>query len=154
MKVPRIRIVWVMFAVAIAALDFWVILPNLGSLVGETETYLLLGALPMANVLAVGMVIGQQRPGSSPFSWDLRRSVRWHWPFTSSWRSSFHREVVWPYLRPLVDPIYDTIGFHRPFILIPILCSVGVLMLGWPQLAFALLGGFLFRRFEITIARR
>ena len=154
MKVPRIRIVWVMFAVAIAALDFWVILPNLGSLVGETETYLLLGALPMANVLAVGMVIGQQRPGSSPFFLGFEAFGAMALAVYVVLARSFHREVVGPYLRPLVDPIYDTIGFHRPFILIPVLCSVGVLMLGWPQLAFALLGGFLFRRFEITIARR
>ena len=28
---------------------------------------LILGALPMANVLAVGILIGQRRPGSRPF---------------------------------------------------------------------------------------
>jgi hypothetical protein len=143
-----------MVAVAIAALDFWVILPNLGSLAGETETYLLRGALPMANVLAVGMVIGQQRPGSSPFLLGFETFGAMALALYVVLASSFHREVVSPYLSPLVDPIRDTIGFHRPFILIPVLCSVGVLMLGWPQLAFALLGGFLFRRFKITITRR
>ena len=46
-----------------------------------------------------------------------------------------------------------TIGRYRPFILIPFSVSA-VVMLGWPQMAFALLGGFLSRRFKITIARR
>jgi hypothetical protein len=110
--------------------------------------------LPMANVLAVGVVIGQQRPGSSPFILGFEAFGAIALALYVVLASSFHREVVWPYLRPLVDPIRDTVGIDRPFILIPVLCSVGVLMLGWPQLAFALLGGFLFRSLKSTITRR
>lgn len=70
-KAPRFRIAWVMVAVAIAALDFTAIRALLGpytnSLEYQKTMLLLLGALPMANVLAVGMLIGQRRPASRPF---------------------------------------------------------------------------------------
>ena len=62
--VPRFRIAWVMVAVAIAALNLAVIRVLLGSPVGEL---VVLGALPMANVLAVGLLIGLRRRGSRPF---------------------------------------------------------------------------------------
>ena len=67
MKTPRFRIAWLMVAVAIAALDFAAIGAILGSGTGDFGIFLLLGALPMANVLAVGILIGQRRPGSRPF---------------------------------------------------------------------------------------
>ena len=63
MKVPRFRIAWGMVFVAIVALNFGAIRASFGF-----EPYvaqaLLLGALPMANVLAGGILIGQRRPGS------------------------------------------------------------------------------------------
>jgi len=68
--------------------------------------------------------------------------------------SFFRVEVVVPYLSLLLDPIRDTIAMDRPFVLIPVLFSAGVVLLGWPQLALALLGGFLFDRFKITITPR
>jgi hypothetical protein len=60
-KVPRFRIAWLMVAVAIAALDFAAIGAILGSGADDFGIFLLLGALPMANVLAVGILIGQRR---------------------------------------------------------------------------------------------
>jgi hypothetical protein len=54
----------------------------------------------------------------------------------------------------LVEPMEKFIGRARPFILVPIAYFVAVIMLGWPQVAFALIGGFLSRRFKITITRR
>ena len=64
MKMPRFRIAWIMVAVAIAALDFAAIRASLD--IREAVLFVL-GALPMANVLAVGILIAQQRPGSRPF---------------------------------------------------------------------------------------
>src|SRR4051794_21903333 len=61
---PRFRIAWGMVAVAIAALDFAAIR---ASLEFREAVLLVLGALPMANVLAVGILIARQRPGSRPF---------------------------------------------------------------------------------------
>ena len=75
MKVPRFRIAWVMVFVAIAALDFTAIrvVSDNGDL---TSSLLGLGGLPMANILAVGLLMGQQDRDSRPFlSWGLRRSA-------------------------------------------------------------------------------
>ncbi len=69
-KVPRFRIAWLVVAVAIAALNFAAIRAIFDPGINPNEVraiLLLLGALPMANVLVVGMLIGQQRPGSRRF---------------------------------------------------------------------------------------
>jgi len=65
-KAPRFRIAWFMVFIALAALDFRAIraMPEIGP---PTSELLVLGALPMANVLALGLLIGQRRPGSRPF---------------------------------------------------------------------------------------
>jgi hypothetical protein len=70
MMVPRFRIAWLMVAVAIAAVDFAAtraVLSDLYDGARDTALLLLLGALPMANVLAVGMLIAYPRPTSRPF---------------------------------------------------------------------------------------
>ena len=51
---PRFRIAWVMIFVAIAALDFAAIR---AFFVSGDVALLVLGALPMANILAVGILI-------------------------------------------------------------------------------------------------
>jgi hypothetical protein len=60
-----------MVAVALAALDFGAIrapLPRHEHVLDEQRSVLLLlGALPMANVLAVGLLIGHRRRGSRRF---------------------------------------------------------------------------------------
>ena len=66
MTAPRFRIAWVMVAVAFAALDFVAIRAFVDSPSPVSEN-LLFGALPMANVLAVGLLIARQRPESRPF---------------------------------------------------------------------------------------
>jgi hypothetical protein len=154
-KRPRFRIAWVMVAIAIAALDFAVIrasfdIPEVGLLV--------LGALPMANVLAVGILIGQWRPESRPFllgfeafgamALALFVAVAVASLFLDNYR------MLTSYLTPVIDPIEKSIGQNRPFVFIPIALFAMVVMLGWPQLVFALIGGSLSRRFRITISRR
>lgn len=66
MKAPRFRIAWVMVAVAIAAINFGVMREVVGSR-SSRNIVLLLGSLPMANVLMVGVLINQRRPGWRPF---------------------------------------------------------------------------------------
>ena len=158
MKIPRFRIAWVMVAVAIAALDFGAIralLARHGSALDDQRSMcLLLGALPMANVLAVGMLIGQRRPGSRPFLLGFEAFGAMALAFYIALASCFPREVVLPYVTPVLAPIERTIGNDRPFVMIPIVCVVAVALLGWPQVAFALAGGFLSRRFKVTISPR
>jgi hypothetical protein len=55
MRVPRFRIAWVMVAVAIGALDFGAIRALLKQ-VSFVAGFLILGALPMANILVVGIL--------------------------------------------------------------------------------------------------
>jgi hypothetical protein len=145
---PRFRIAWVMVAVAIAAFDFGAIRAMFGSPMGHS---LLLGALPMANVLAVGILVGQQRPGSRPFLLGFEvfgamalafYVVAFAWFFPES------HKLVGSYLAPWLGLMEEAIGRNRPFAFVPIACFGIVVMLGWPQVAFALIGGSLSRRFK------
>ena len=67
MKVLRFRIAWLMVFVAIVALNFVAIRRYVDLRIPLQRGILGLGALPMANVLAVGLLIGQRRPGTHPF---------------------------------------------------------------------------------------
>jgi hypothetical protein len=157
-NVPRFRIASVMVAVAIAALDFGAIralLPRHANVVDDQRGMcLFLGALPMANFLAVGMLVGQRRPGSRPFLLGFEAFGAVALAFFIALASCFPREVLLLYLTPVVVPIERSIGDDRPFVMFPIVGLVAVALLGWPQVAFALIGGFLSRRFKITITRR
>jgi hypothetical protein len=158
MKGPRLRIAWVMAAVAIAALDFWGIREFLGAqmfgLASETDAYLLLGALPMANVLGVGILIGQQRPGSSPFLLGFEIFGALALTIYVVLSCMPHHPLLRDYAELWVDPIRENMRPLGPFLVYPMICFVGVVMLGWPQVAFALFGGLLSRRFRITITPR
>jgi hypothetical protein len=147
-----------MVAVAIAALDFAAIralLPRHANVLDDQRGMcLLLGALPMANVLAVGMLIGHRRPGSRPFLLGFEAFGAMALAFFIALASCFPRETVMSYLVPFVAPLERIIGPDRPFVYIPIQFFVAVIMLSWPQLAFALIGGFLSLRFKITITPR
>jgi hypothetical protein len=61
---------------------------------------------------------------------------------------------IFYYLSLLYVPMDKAVGLDRPYARIPLECSVVVGMLTLPQVAFALIGGFLSRRFKITITRR
>jgi hypothetical protein len=161
-KVPRFRIAWVMVAVAIAALDFTAIRVCLNAPSRWGEDFLL-GVLPMVNVLGVGLLIGQQRPQSRPFflgfetfgAMALALYVVLTLVFVDPWGASTpYGDLISSYLDPVVSPIEAIIGRDRPFVFIPTICLAIVLMLGWPQVAFALIGGFLSRRYKVIIVRR
>jgi hypothetical protein len=145
-------IAWMMASVAIAALDFAAMraLFGFGPSTGELLT---LGALPMANILAVGFLIGYRCPGSRPFllgfeAFGVVALAVYIALVISSPASQYS------YMKPLIDPLERNIGRDRPFVFLPIVCFVAVVMLGWPQVIFALIGGFLSRRFKITITPR
>ena len=72
--------------------------------------------------------------------------------FGSKWRLVTRMLVLG--LAPVIEPIEKSVGQDQPLVLIPLGWSVIVVMLAWPQVVFALIGGFLSRRFKITITRR
>jgi hypothetical protein len=152
-KAPRFRIAWVMVGIAIAALDFAAI----RAMLGHPEIGLLvLGALPMANVLIVGTLVAQQRPGSRPFLLGFgvfgAMTLALFVALVSFVQDS--ERLISSYLALLVLPMDKFVGSDQFFAYIPLACSVVVVMLTWPQVAFALIGGFLSRRFKVTITRR
>jgi hypothetical protein len=153
-KVPRFRIAWLMVAVAIAALDFAAIGAILGSGADDFGIFLLLGALPMANVLAVGILIGQRRSGSSLFLLGFEVFGAMALALYIALLSCCRRELVIPYLSSLIRVLEQSVGRNRPFVFLPVLFFGSAVMLGLPQVAFALIGAFLCRRFKSTIARR
>ena len=153
MKAPRFRIAWIMLAVAIAALDFGVMREVVGSR-SVRGILLLLGILPMANVLAVGMLINQRRPGNRPFLLGFEVFGAMALIVYIALVYYFDRGIETTYLRPLIDLLMKTIGQDRPIVFISVLYAGSMLILGCPQLVFALIGGRLSRRFRITITPR
>jgi hypothetical protein len=161
-RVPRFRIAWVMFAVAIAALNFGAIRACFDSPFAWNE-FVLLGALPMANVLGLGLLIAQQRPKSRPFllgfvtfgAAALALYVALLILLTDpSGASTTYGDLINWYIGLADYPIGAAIALDRRFLFTLVFIPVVVVMLGWPQLAFALIGGFLSRRYKVTITRR
>jgi hypothetical protein len=149
---PRFRIAWLMIFVAIAALNFAVIRVVMEHS-GPVGELMAMGVLPMANVLAVGLLIGKKRRGSRPFllgfeAFGVMASALY------IALAVFSRQAVIPYLELSLQPIRETISQDWTVVLIATIYSAAVVMLGLPQLAFALVGGFLARRFRFTITRR
>jgi hypothetical protein len=146
---PRFRIAWVIVAVAIAALDFRAIRPLMEF---DRSGNLVVGALPMANVLIVGTLIGLRGRGSSPFLLGFEALCAIELAIGVAWISSFPNGTVNPYVEPFFDLIEKTIGGRGlPFVFYMLSLSSAVVMLLLPQVAFAFIGGFLFRKFMGTI---
>jgi hypothetical protein len=142
-----------MVAVAIVALDFAAIRTWLG-FDSRMANALLLGVLPMVNVLAGGILIVQQHPGSRPFllgfvafgAMALALCV---------FLSFFHDAAALDaYLGLLSEPWEMIIRHAPPFNTDLIRAFVIVVWVGWPQAAFALIGGFFSRTYRITITKR
>jgi hypothetical protein len=154
-KMPRFRIAWIMVAVAIAALDFAAIRASLD--IREAVLFVL-GALPMANVLAVGILIARQRPGSRPFllGFEAFGAMALALFITAAVASLPFDEymLIVYYLAPVLRLIQKSIRQDQPLVFVPIVLFAYVVMLGWPQVVFALIGGLLSRRFKVTISRR
>jgi hypothetical protein len=137
---PRLRIAWVMTAVAIAALDFGATRAMFGS---PTGTLLLLGALPMANVLALGILIGQRRPRSCPFLLGFEAFGAVALAAYIAAAAMLTKVLIFRYLHLATGLYIRTFVKNETTFHDIILCSIGVVMFGLPQLAFALVGGLL-----------
>ena len=155
MKPPRFRIAWIMVAVAIAALDFWAIrtLLDFSYFSPEVGEALVFGALPIMNVLGVLMLVGRWRPSSRPlllgFEYFGALALAIYFLLVIFFPGA--PGPIHTYVRPLVILMKRTVGRDRPFVFYPILSIGIVLMLGLPQVAFALLGAFLSRKFKVAV---
>jgi hypothetical protein len=108
-------------------------------------------------------LVAQQRPKSRPFllgfetfgAAALALNVALTLLLTDPWgASTTYGNLIFWYLNLVGAPIETAIGPDRPVLLNLVLMLVIVFMLGWPQLAFALIGGFLSRRYKVTVTRR
>jgi hypothetical protein len=143
-----------MVAVAIAAFDFAAARAMLAPGWDHAGGWLTFGALPMANVLLICLLIAHRRPRSRPFLLGFEVFGTTALAVYVVLVYGFEKEVLIPYANLLVNPLEKTLWGYGPIVLEPILYCVGVLMLCLPQVALALLGGFLSRTFKITITLR
>lgn len=109
MKVPRFRIAWVMAFIAIVALVLWAI-RALSEFTPEDADYLSVGALPMAIILAVGILIAQQKPRSCPFFLGFEVFGVVALALYVGLAIRFRDEAVNLYLDLFFDPIEKIIG--------------------------------------------
>jgi hypothetical protein len=148
-KIPRFRIAWVMVFVAVAALNF-AVFRAAGDSNSITAVLLALGAMPMATVLAIGLIIGHRRHESRPFLLGFESFGAMALALFAVLSACFAEKMLDSYIRIFIDPLSRIIGPDRHLIHIP----VAYVALGLPQAAFALIGGLLSGRFRVTITRR
>jgi hypothetical protein len=149
---PRFQIGSIMVFIALAALDFGAIRAVFDH--KSRTSYLLgIGAMPMANVLAVGLLIGHRRRRSREFLSGFVVLGAMASAVYVTVASSFAEELVIPYIALSYNPIFGYKGLLRslqPHFVIYYTVLAFVLCL--PQLAFALVGGLLFHALGIRRA--
>ena len=153
--VLRFNISWIMAFVAIAALDFGAMRLLFNSAFGLNAHLISVwgwGALLMANILAIGLLLGSMGRASRRFIWGFEIFGATTLALYVSGASFFPEELVIPLMdhigRPLVEILRDGPYLYRSgYIVLNLVLAVVTAL---PQLAFALVGGFLFRNFRLT----
>ena len=154
MKAPRFRIAWAMVAVAIAALDFWATRGLLDLRPPQIGILLLIGALPMANVLAIGLLVAHQRPRNRPFILGFEVFGAFALVLFVILAIAIRGDLVVDYyLVPVLRLLNQAYVMTRMFIFRLAGISAAVVLV-LPQLLFALIGGTLSSRFKITVTSR
>jgi hypothetical protein len=142
-----------MVAVAVVALDFGATRSLLESN-SQAAASLLLGALPMANVLVVSILVVRRLPGSRPFLLGFETFGATALAVYAALSVYHDAAAVTAYLELYQGP-WEALTNDLPppdFSLVRIFLLVVIHV--WPQVAFALIGAGLFHRFKITVARR
>jgi hypothetical protein len=159
-KVPRFRITWLMVFVAIAALNFgairfWYQLRLDRNTVNNWVEVLTYGTLPMANLLAVGIMIGLRRPETRPFLWGFEAFGATALAFFVPLAYLYTEEMVQPYFLWVLRlrSLQRTVNHFSPVVRVPIFYSIATLLVGLPQLAFAIIGGLLSRKISLLKGR-
>ena len=134
----------VMAFVAIAALDFAAV-----RAVWEHKPYDLLatGALPMANVLAAGLLIHRRYRGSRPFLSGFEAFGATALAGYIVGMCLFREELTTPFLDLVVKPYVTAYGPTLTTGSIVVIYCLAAVIWGLPQLAFAVLGGLFSLRF-------
>jgi hypothetical protein len=110
---------------------------------------LVTGALPMGNILAVGlMILIHRRRGNRPFLLGFEAFGATVLALYIAGVSCSTNEVLRPYLDLVHGPLRKFFGPYITTVYTLAVYSIFVMILVLPQVAFALIGGFLFRRFR------
>jgi hypothetical protein len=142
-----------MAVVAIFALNFWAVLaglkvrPHLNTPVIDL---LGAGALPMANVLAIALLVGAGRRGRRSFLVGFEAFGAAALAAYIAAASLYPRELVMPYILVPLGTVATAVGGIRSIPAVIVFLSFAVVLLTLPQLGFALLGGLLCRKFKIA----
>jgi hypothetical protein len=143
-----------MVFVAIAALNFGAIRAWYGLENGTNNNLLdvlCLGALPMLNILGVGILIGLRHRGSRPFLLGFEVCGAVALALYVALAILFTDSLVRPYLFLVLNPLRRAIRQTGPSVIIPILyITIAVVWLSLPQLVFGLVGGLLARTFRVA----
>jgi hypothetical protein len=153
MIVPRVRIGWLMVAVAIVAIEFALI--RALSDLDPSGVFWVFGALPMANVLIVGLLIARQRPRRRPFllGFEVFGALALSVGVLLSFIPGRPGPIL-SYLQLVSKPLIPVVESYSPPAQAALELFVCILVFAGPQLVFALSGGFLSRRFKVTITRQ
>ena len=143
MKVIRVRVASLMVFVAVVALNFAAIGVALGRSDRFNEEWLM-GALPMANAVAVGLFIGYRRHRCNRFqlgflafgSTALGLYVGGLWLYPDM--TGLHFRLFTEPHDMLLDTIHIVVWDMFPVVLVAL-----------SQVVFAIFGGFLFRNFRV-----
>ena len=149
MKVLRLRIAWVMVFDAIAALNFTAIRAVLDHR-GPTSELFGMGALPMANVLVVGLLIGYPYRRSHRFLLGFEAIGAMALALYIVGVSLYQEKFVTRYFDLFISPYVRTFGPSLTSVYIVVLYSITVVMLVLPQVAFALVGGLVSHKLRIA----
>jgi len=99
----------------------------------------------MANVLAVGLLIGRRRLWWRPFLLGFETFSTVALAFYVSATIQFGGRWLEPYLDPVLTPVINYVGAPDVVLrLFALICAAAVVIC-FPQLAFAFVGGFVFR---------
>jgi hypothetical protein len=109
----------------------------------------MLGALPMANVLAISLLIGLKRPGKRLFLLGFLPFGTMALALYVAMACSFPRQMVTHSVGPLSDYLGSFIKPDLLFIPAQTIAGAGLLVL--PQVLFGLIGGSLSRHYMVTI---
>lgn len=156
MKLPRFHIAWLMVAVAIAAVDFGAIRVMLAPDTFRVVIFWVFGALPMANVLVVGLLVARYRPKSRSFLLGfegLGAIALAVYIFLPRECTDFAGTIM-SYLDLGPSALGPYLGTEPSLVVVALYWLLVVVMLAAPQFVFALIGGFLSRRFKTTVMRR
>ena len=150
---PRVQIAELMAVIAIVALDVATVQALLTTAThSPAEAWsVILGALPMANILTAGLLVAHRRRSTPPilFGFELFGVFALiNFIYVAVLLNGLLKLYLFVSFRPLASLAGNLFSLPFPVVSILGIYSFEVIMLLLPQLGFALLGGFLFPKFR------